>query len=192
MIKERHKLATVPERYIYETVDGKPIYYKGWKQALIREIETGKPQEMGSNTLQGRLIMAIAGILFKAGVDDDYTIVGSEMGLHLGTNDNRCLDLALFDKDIFKDSKNYADFPPKVVIEVDIQADLGNWEGDEAAYYRNKTEDLLNFGVERVLWIFTENKQVLVVTSTNDWQTVSFDTPVEVIDGKTFTVSELM
>ena len=182
---------SIPERYIYEVVAGKPIYYKGWRKALIQEIETGKTQNMGSSTLQARIIAEILMLFGEQGLRNKYKFLTSEAGLHIGPNDNRCLDIAIFEKATYKDSHHYADFPPKIVIEVDIQADLSLLGNDEQTYYKKKTEDLLNFGVEKVLWIFTETKQVLEANKEKSTMH-SFDTAVEVIDGCLLKVSELI
>lgn len=182
----------IPDRFIYELVRGKPVYYKGWQEAFLNEAITGKIQEMGSSTLQGRLILAIAIALGKLGIDENYVISGSELGLHLGHKDNRCLDLAICDKATYEDSDKYLTVPPKVVIEVDIQAELKDWDNSEAAYYRQKTQDLLDFGIEKVIWVFTDSKMVSIATNEGPWLQYDWNQEIEVIDGQMLSIGKLI
>lgn len=52
----------------------------------------------------------------------------------------------------------YVDVPPKVVIEVDVKVKK---EG-EITYVFSKTKQLFDFGVERVIWVVSDLKQVLI------------------------------
>ena len=51
--------------------------------------------------------------------------------------------------------------PPKVVIEVDTKADLSKYKSFEAYMYE-KTQELLNAGVKKVIWIVTKPKKILI------------------------------
>lgn len=192
MVKQKTEPIQIPDRYLYEVVKGKPIYYKGWKQAFMEELETGKIQEMGTSNLQARLIMAIAAVLIRASIDQDYVLTGNEHGIHLGLNDNRCVDLAIWEKATFVDNKQYANIPPKIVIEVDIEADLAEWQDSEMNYYHQKTQDLLNFGVEKVIWVFTESKMVSVATADNPWLQYPWKESIEILNETQLCIAELM
>ena len=68
----------------------------------------------------------------------------------------------------------YAKKPPVVVLEVDIKVDTAN--GSDLDYVLTKTEKLLAFGVEQVIWILTASRKIVVATQRNpsltpyDWK----------------------
>lgn len=175
--------------YVYEVVSGKPVFYKGYKEAILH---TKQPQEMGCSTLQGRLLMSIVMMMGKLNIDDKYVVVGSEMGLYLSKNSHRCTDIAIFNKEDYVETKHYAKIPPKIVIEVDIDADLGNYEQDKMLYYQEKTTDLIEFGVEKVIWIFTESKNIVVATNKTPWEIYKAEDSVNIIDDCNFCLKDLL
>ncbi len=75
----------------------------------------------------------------------EYWIATNEAGLHLSHGNNLSADIAIFDRSIL--TPNHRDFqyitvPPKVVIEVDIRADLSDF-ASPLDYYRKKSKKLL-------------------------------------------------
>ncbi len=174
--------------YVYEVVNGKPIFRKGYKEALL----SYKSNDVGSSSLQSFIVTEIIGLLFASGIRDRYVFTSSEHGIHLGKNDNRSMDIAIFDKADFKPTKKYADKPPLIVLEVDIDADIESWTETKQQYYQNKTKDLLNFGVQKVIWVFTETKSVVVATAQTPWQIFDGKDEVHVIDNCTFNLSKII
>ncbi|MEL7121831.1 MAG: Uma2 family endonuclease [Bacteroidota bacterium] len=163
----------IPEHLIYEMVDGVPIYYKGYKEYL-RE---GKKNEavMGSSVLQSAIIMELA-FLLKAYFGKKNHILINDLGLKFKKNSWRAADLAIVEKDrlgskVMEDK--YLDIPPKFVIEIDTKADLESIN-DTFGYYHKKTNELLDFGVERVIWIFTEQKSVMLADREEPWQIIDW------------------
>ena len=53
----------IPEEFIYEIMDGKPIYYNGYKEAIKKHINA--EEIMGSSSLQSFLVAFISGVLFS-------------------------------------------------------------------------------------------------------------------------------
>ncbi len=51
---------------------------------------------------------------------------------------------------------------------------------------------MLDFGTERVIWITTQSRKVLVATQGEDWRTVNWDVTVPVIDNLTLNVANLL
>ncbi len=175
--------------YVYEVVRGKPVFYKGYQEFILL---TKQPQEMGSSSLQSRLITLLILLLGKKGIAEKFDLFTSELGILLSKNNSRCLDLAIYEKNEVLIDKHYSKIPPKVVIEVDIDADLSNYENDVMSYYQEKTTDLLNFGVERVIWIFTESKNVVVATQKSPWEIYQLGDTVNIIDDCNFCLKELI
>lgn len=83
--------------------------------------------------------------------------------------------------------------PPKVVIEVDIKADVAEFENGNDGYLMQKARKLLHFGVERVLWIVT-NVQKTYVIDRNDptWYVVDWSETINVLDGCTLNIRQLL
>ena len=177
----------VPDFLVYEIMDGQPIYYKGYRDVL-----SGKKtfsEIMGSSKLQSVIVTHLV-ILLGALLDDaHFTILASEAGLHLSKYTNLAGDVLIFDNarlpfETLDD--HYADVPPRVVIEVDIAADTTQLTED--GYVHQKTQKLLDFGVQRVIWITTKSKKVMVATPDADWQIKDWHQDIEVMEGVTFNI----
>ncbi|MCF2490282.1 Uma2 family endonuclease [Dyadobacter sp. CY347] len=175
-------VAKIPNVLIHEIIDGKPYYRKGYREVLDK---TKTVEDiMGSSSLQAFLITYLTIWIGKQLDEIKYHILTNEAGLHLDKKNNLAGDLLIFDSSkltIDKINKNYATVPPIISIEVDIEISLDGFS--EQHYIALKTKKLLDFGTEKVIWFLTEPKQVLIATKDNDWQTLSWDEDVEVLDG---------
>lgn len=181
-VTTRKPRAKVPEHLIYEIIDGQPIHYRGY-----REVMAGNKtfeEIMGSSKLQSFIVTYLVVLLGKALDDNKYTLLSSESGLHLDNRNNLAGDVLIFDSDsmpIEDIDEYYADVPPKIAIEVDIRADPDDMQPD--TYLFKKTQKLLDFGVEKVIWITTQAKKVTVATSHGAWQVKDWHEDVEIIEG---------
>ncbi len=184
---------TIPKSLIYEEFDGHPIYRKGYKDFILglKKIEE---INMGTSQLQYLITWSIVKFLAKE-LPDGYAAGSSELGLHLTKGTNFAADIAIFREGVLNvgfHSVNYSDVPPNVVIEVDIKIDESGFFQTEEEYSNRKTERLLAWGVERVIWVFPASRRVLVADNAQKWELVSWDLPIEVIDGHEINVWELM
>jgi Uma2 family endonuclease len=172
----------VPEYLIYEIIDGKPIHYKGY-----REVLAGKKSFsdiMGLSGIQSLIVAYFQRILFRTLDEEYYTIFSSESGIHLDRKNNLAGDILIFenkDLPIENIDEHYVEVPPKIVIEVDITADESDIENQP--YLITKTQKLLDFGVEKVIWVLTKNKKITVATPQADLQIKDWDKDVEILDG---------
>lgn len=156
----------IPEALIYEVMDGKPYYRKGYKAVLNRN----KTLEdiMGSSTLQSAIIFYLQKLLFQFFEEDSYWVFSNESGLHVAKGENLAGDIFVYDvktlppQDI---NTQYAQVPPQLAFEIDIKADLE--KESDIRYIHRKTSKLLDFGVQRVFWILTEARKVLVAEKDN-------------------------
>ncbi|WP_019989514.1 Uma2 family endonuclease [Rudanella lutea] len=190
-IQSRQPRQNVPDYLVYELMDGKPIYYRGY-QAVISGKKTFS-EIMGSSTLQSFIVAYCQRILFKQLDEDLFTILSSETGIHLDKHNNLAGDILVFDNatlPITAINTNYADVPPKLVIEVDVTADPTHL--DENAYIFKKTQKLLSFGVEKVIWITTEAKKVTIATANEDWQIKDWHKDIDVMPGVVFTIGQYL
>ena len=183
---------TIPEYLIYETIDNKKLFYKGYKKIISQQ--TGLEDIMGSNGLQALIVSAILRFLYKNLSEEDYEIVTNEAGLHLDENDNLAADIGIYDVNVLTSheiTNKYLEVVPKIVIEVDTKADTQNFD-DTMNYYHLKTQKLLDFGVEKVIWITSKSQKVMVATSDTNWQTYDWQKEIEIIKGIRFSIAHLL
>ena len=183
---------TIPESLIYEMVDGQPIYYRGYQDYLSGEKQL--EELMGSSFIQSmivtRLVIALGGLLDSK----KYEILTNELGLQFKNKSWRAADIAICRKEDLRavalDNK-YLGVPPQIVIEIDTKADLSEVP-DSFSYYQKKTDQLLDFGVEKVIWIFTDTKKVMVAEPNQNWQISPWNKEVQVIDNVVVTLQKLV
>ena len=174
-LKEKKKLK---ELLTYEVVNGKRIYYKGYKDALKGIVS---PEAvMGASAFHSRLLTKIVAFISNH-ISKNYEIFSGELGYKI-RGGWRNLDIAIFEYEKVKDkleSDEYIDVAPIVVIEINIRAEIE----DEMEYINNKVNDLINSGVEKVIWIFTKPRVILVAQKNKDWVIKNWNEDIEVIEG---------
>jgi len=171
----------------YEVVDGKPIYYRGYKEVLK---EKKQPEEvMGASAYHARLVMLI-GTFLRTHLGDKYEVWGGELGYTV-KGGWRSLDIAVFRYEDVKEklkSRSYIDVPPVLVVEIDTHGDVEN----EFGYIANKIKDLLESGVGKIIWIFTEVEKVLVAEKGKVWTILDWDEDIELIENLKLNIKELI
>ncbi|WP_297890278.1 Uma2 family endonuclease [Sulfurihydrogenibium sp.] len=192
--KERKssKKKVIPKILIYEMRYGKPIYYKDYEKVLNGELN---PEAvMASTILQSWIVASIVEFLIK-NLPKKYKIVTNEIGFQFAPRSWRNLDIAIFEKEkLLKEGLNnkYTKIPPQVVIEVDTKADLKKYNGEILSYIKEKTQDLLNAGVKRVVWYTTDDKKVLVAEKDKRWFITNWNDEIELIDDIKLNLEELI
>jgi hypothetical protein len=188
---QRKVARKVPQYLVKEVLNGIPIYYKGYKAVLRKE----KTLEdiMGASGLQSFIVSYIYKLLVRQLSDDMYHILTGETGLHLELNDNLSGDIVIFDHNqlsITNIDKHYLNIPPKIDIEIDVNIDTTDFT--EQTYIYQKTDRLLSWGVEKVIWILSESKKVIVAEQGKDWSLIDWSKDIEIIDGVKFNVSQYL
>jgi len=187
----REEILTIPAYLAYEEMDGEAIPYKGYREVLAGN---KKPEEiMGSSSIQAAVVYAV-GLFLGNNIDrKKYLITSNESGLHLSLGNNLANDLAVFDRKDLKLNKNYFHVAPKVVVEIDSKADLSDTSLEtERNYFIKKSQKMLDFGVEKVVWILTENRKVLISTAGQDWIITDFDRDIPLLDDCVLNVARLL
>lgn len=182
----------IPAYLVFEEMDGQAIYYKGYKEVLNGSKKV--TDIMGCSSLQGMVISLILRFLYKNLPEEQYEIHTNEIGLHISKGNNLSADIAIFEiKDLQAEKINdkYFDIPPKIVIEVDMQAEL-EIEGEAVNYYHQKAQKLLDFGVEKVIWITTKSQKILIATAHQDWRIMNWNKTIEVVDDYSFSLADLL
>lgn len=174
---------------IYEKVKGKPIYYRDYKKVLEGTLQ---PEAvMGSNELQSLIVSLILKYLFKV-LPDGFTVLTNELGFFTSPRSFRSLDIAIYKKEEMKKPQDkYTKRVPIVVIEIDTKADLSKYSSFEEYMYE-KTTDLLDAGVDKVIWYMTKVKKVLTAEKGKDWITMDWDRDIEVLEGVRLNIRELL
>ena len=184
-----HTQAAIPEQLIYEIIDGVPVYYRGYEGYLRGEKEIA--QIMGSSKIQAYLIAELV-FLLRGFLGKEYHVFTNEIGIRLQEKTWRTADIAIIHQDQVSDlNSTYLDVPPQLVIEIDTKAD---WTGvdDPLSYYQKKTDELLDFGVNKVIWIFSETKKVMLAEQHRPWITVSWEDEIDLLPGLSCTISSLL
>lgn len=169
----------IPKLLIKEVINGKPYYYKGYHQVLNNEKTL--EEIMGASRLQTLIVSAFViyfGNLFKK----QYRVTGAEGGLHLKKNDNLSIDVGFFKKSdlpVEIIDNHYFEEVPVCAIEVDISIDIS--KENEFNYIFEKTEKLLEFGVEKVIWILTKNRKIIIAEPNKSWTIDNWDKEITII-----------
>lgn len=191
--RRRTSLSTrnIPPALIYEMWQRKPIYYKGYQDVLagkktIEEIQI-------SSTLKSVLCSLLVGH-FGNTLSRKHYFSAVNAGLHLATNDNLGSDLAIFEKEkVGKLKGKDFDVPPKIVIEVDIKADIADFEGHLDCYLIQKSQKLIEFGVEKVIWIITSAQKVYVIDRNDPtWYIINWSENITVLDDCVLNIKQLL
>lgn len=176
------------KRLVYEIVDGRPIYYRGYREVLngnktIEEI-------MGDGTLQAWLKLHLAMLIYQQIDTKIFDVTSGEQGLSLGNKHRRDADIAIFRRENLVLDRHYSKLPPEVIIEIDIEADTQ--DDSDMAYVPGKIADYFRFGVKKIVWIFSDSEKIMVATPNQPPQTVAWDQDVEALAGAKFNLADLL
>jgi hypothetical protein len=185
------KVKEIPEALVYEIIDGRKLYYKGYKDVLSKKKKI--EDIMGSSTLQGYIIFYLLKICYRFLDENKYIFLTNESGIHLEKSNNLSSDISIFEKSILTPNQvneNYAVVAPRIVIEVDIKIHL--FMEDDFVYIDKKTKKLLEFGVEKVIWILSKSKSIVIATKDEDWIVRNWNKDTELLDGQLFNIGECL
>ena len=183
----------IPKSLIYEEYDGKPMYYRGYKDVL-NQLKT-KEEIMGESDTQAIIIGVLMNFLFDTIDRNKYFIVTNEVGFHLKKRSNISSDIVIYEKAALQNhtfKNKYFEIPPLAVIEVDIQADTTDFGISEMDYYGIKTKKLLDFGVREVIWFFSGTKQQFVTRAGQDGIISTWEKNVSLLGEYQFSLEQLL
>ncbi len=183
----------IPKSLIYEEYDGKPMYYRGYKDVL-NQLKTLE-EIMGESDTQAIIIGVLMKFLLRNLDEDKYFVMTNEVGFYLKKRSNISSDIVIYDKatlqnHVLKDK--YFEIPPLAVIEVDIQADTADFGVTELDYYGLKTKKLLDFGVGEVIWFFSGIKQQFIARKGQDGIISDWDRNVTLLGEYQFSLANLL
>jgi hypothetical protein len=182
----------IPPALIYEEWNGTPIYYKGYKDVVAgkKAIE----EIVYSTDFQGVLVALINGFLFGTINRKKYLLATNEIGLHLAKNDNLANDVLIFEKEkIGKLKGKFFDVAPKIVIEIDIKAEVSSFQNEETNYILQKSQKMLDFGTEKVVWILTDSQKIFVIDKNETkWYVVNWSENIPLLDNCVLNIKQLL
>lgn len=190
--RQREKLLA---QLVYETdASGMPIYYKGYRRVLNGTLS---PEAIiGSSSLQSFLVSLILDFLHLHPFARNFKFLASELGVQIDWRKWRSCDIAIYHRPRLKNypiTNQYIALPPDYVIEIDTKADLNKYKNQQD-YFLEKNRQLHEFGVNKVIWIFTEG--IPVIWESNAGQPISihpgWDVDLTVTEGLTFNLARLI
>ncbi|MEM6321507.1 MAG: hypothetical protein AAF960_27865 [Bacteroidota bacterium] len=94
------------------------------------------------------------------------------------------------DKSIFLKNK-YIEVPPVITIEIDTKADLSDLP-ESSSYYTKKTDQLLENGVQKIIWVFSATQKVMVAEKGEKWTIDNWTEDVSVLDKIYLNIANLL
>lgn len=180
---------TIPTSLIYEMVDGQPIYYRGYKAYL--EGNKSAQDLMGSSKLQAFIIAELI-FLLKTRLGKAFFIFTNELGIQFSKKSWRAVDIAVIEREqAVRLNDKYLEVPPRFVFEIDTKAELLDLDASRNYYYE-KTDELLDFGVQKVVWIFTGSKKIMLASKDEDWVTKDWDQDIQLSEDLLINVASLL
>jgi Uma2 family endonuclease len=170
----------IPSILVYEELNGRKLYRKGYKKFLNR---TKTIEEiMGCSSLQAAIVSVFLSYLYRQVEDEGYEIMTNEAGLHISLGNNLSSDIVVYDSEDFlkyRLDEHYFNAAPKIVIEVDVKIELEDMNATD--YWTTKTEMLFSFGVEKVVWVFTEDKKIILAEPNKAWIECDWTEDIELL-----------
>jgi len=178
----------IPNKLIYEMDNEIPIYYSGYRDYLSGK----KPAEalMGSSILQSLIITELI-YYIKSVIGDNHFVLTNELGVLFSKGSWRLADIAIIEKSRVKAiNEKYIPVPPNVVFEIDTKAALEDYQNPND-YYALKTKRYLDFGVDKVIWIYTKDRSIEVSTLSGK-EKFAWDYEVVFLDQLSFCLVDIM
>ncbi len=190
-ILQETKVLYIPKNLIYEELNGRKLYRRGYRDVLnqTKTIE----EIIGCSSLQGIIISILLRYLYAHTDENEYEIVTNEIGLHMSLGNNLSSDIILYDAEDarqYQFDTHYFNVAPKMVIEVDVKIELEDMRDIEYIDKKNKT--LFDFGVERIIWVFTNSKKVLLAEPNQDWILRDWSREFELLNGHSINLEKLI
>ncbi len=186
----RKKKVIIPKELVYEKIEGKPVYYKDYEKVLSKEKTL--EEVMGSSDLHAFLLAYLTSYLITTLDKNRYIVFSGEAGIKTSKSTEYNLDIAIFDKKSVKQiTGKIFKTPPKLVIEIDTKAELKRFS-NPASYFIKKIQDLLDFGVDKVVWVFTKEKKVWIAPKNENWIIIDWDKDFEITDKTQLNIKKLI
>ena len=185
---KKEKTSKIPDCLIYEIVKGRPVYYKGYKDVLngTKTLEELKMESILQSWLKARITMILGAAMLEKG----FEMTTGELGLNLPEQNKRGADISFFRSEELELKESFSDLSPEIIIEIDVKADTG--KHSEMEYVLEKIEDYQDFGVQKIIWIFTKTQNIIIADSSRPRITENWDKDVEVVESISFNLNKIL
>ena len=170
--------ANILSSLTYELVNGQPVLYRGHQsvrrgQKTLNELYLVSPQ-------QQQFLSALCFNLHADFGQEYFILSNSQLRLQMDERNYRAIDVAVVKKNTKKTlDSEVLHQAPEFIFLVGTRASLFDLP-HPFSYYHQKAQDLLNFGVQKVVWLFPEKQQLMVAsTSRKRWPLQDWNRPVE-------------
>ncbi len=166
----------------YEVVNGQPILLRG-HQAVARGQKTVKELHELPN-LQQQFLSRLCFDLHADFGREYFILSNPQLRLSIDKHHWRAIDVAI----VKKNTRKFLGSPilqhaPEYVFLIGNRAALFDLR-HPFSYYHQKANDLLAFGVQKVVWLFPEKQQLMLAgNSRHKWPMQIWDRPVELEPG---------
>jgi hypothetical protein len=181
-------LEKVPSALVYEVAQGKPIYYRGYREVINGNLTL--EAIMADSSLQAWLKTQISFLLLSQLSGKNYEVLAGELGLLLGGGDYRGADISIYRSENFVLDNHYSSLPPEAIVEIDTQIDPQ--EENELDYVQEKLDDYLRFGVKQVVWVFTRTRKVMIAVPDSPWLMVGWNSDIRMLEGICFNLEKML
>ena len=184
-------IQTIPDTLVYEMQNGEPVYYAGYRDYLngIKPIE-----EIRTSSLIQSMIISRLMFILQLNLSDEYEVLTNELGIQFEKKAWRAADMAIVktaDIEQVETKNKYLRFAPEIVIEIDTKAELSDLK-NPLNYYQEKTDELLAFGIKKVVWIFSETEKVMVARAGEKWEISNWTEDIEIMDDVVVNITKLL
>ena len=160
-------------------------YLSGRIPAEVSEVVRGKEvRKMPTGDIHGFMEAFITGLLLKP--KGPYIVLSGEVALLLSRSPLtlRGADVVAISKDRWKLKGGAIEVPPDLIVEIVSPS-------DGLPYILEKMEDYRRWGVKRQVWVFPEDRKVVVVAE-GGLKTFGEDEEVELLEGVKFRLKDLL
>lgn len=147
---------------------------------------------MGCSSLQAYIINYLLRLIYQ-NTDETITVYTNKSGIHLDKYNNLSGNILIYNSEQLINEKvtdKYIDIPPKIAIEIDVKTD--SQDLGEDGYFYKKTKKLLDFGVEKIIWITTKSQRILIASPQGDWTVKDWNQSVKIMNNISFNVGEYL
>jgi hypothetical protein len=183
----------IPTYLIKETIDGTPFYYKGYRDVLTKK--KSLEDIMGWSGLQGIIVSYFTYCVLNQLNFKKYRVLPGETGNHLSLRNNLSLDIAIFERSVLTPDKittKYVDVPAYCVIEIDVQAEWKEERMSEVEFIGIKTNKLFEFGTQKLIWVLSRSKKVIVAEPGKHWSIIDWNEQIELMEGIFFNIGQYL
>lgn len=184
----------VPDYLVKDEIDGVRFYYRDYK--LVLNKRKTLDEIMGCSAIQWIIIEYLLEVIYGSDIRKTYRVATNESGNNLSLNNNFSFDLALYERALLTpetiNNKYVHGIAPQIVVEIDTDISLDDTGLDTfEGYYFSKTQKLLAYGTQKIVWIFTKSKKILIAEG-KDWHIYDFDKTLQLLDNVTFNIAEFL